>query len=140
MEPENSAPGKATLGTAINFERLPNDEFYENYANHVLLVPTAFDLSLVFGKIEPSKGPNNVVQHSAITLPWSQIKVGIYFLQVTLAAHEFLNGRIQIPKGVVNPPPSPTEDQMKDTPQAEEVFKIVQDLFMKFREANPESF
>jgi hypothetical protein len=66
--------------------------------------------------------------------------VGLYFLQVHLAAHELVNGRIQVPKGVINPPASPTEDQVKAAPQAEELFRILQELFEKFSEANPEAF
>jgi hypothetical protein len=138
MESDNSTPSRTAI-QPIDYKRIPEDEFFEDYANHVLLEPTAWDMKLVFGKTDLSKGPNTVVQYAAITLPWAQIKVGIYLLQLHLAVHEMENGKVHVPKGVINPPAPPTEDQEKTVPHAREAFKIIQELFKKFTEANPES-
>jgi hypothetical protein len=139
MESDNSVPSIQVI-KPIDYKRVSEDEFFEDYANNVVLEPTAWDLKLIFGKIDLSKGPNTVVQHAAMTLPWAQIKVGLYFLQVHLAVHEMLNGKIHIPKGVIGPPVPPTEDQEKTVPHAKEAFTIIQGMFKNFSEANPEAF
>jgi hypothetical protein len=139
MESDNPTPSSPVI-QPIDYKRLPEDEFFEDYANNVFLQSTAWDMKLIFGKIDLSKGPNTVVQHAAMTLPWAQIKAGIYLLQIHVAVHEMVNGKIRIPKGVINPPVPPTEDQEKTVPHAKEAFTIIQELFRQFCEANPESF
>lgn len=139
MEPNNEASEKVTPINPIQYKRLPDDRFVESYANNVFLEPNAWDLKVIFGNIDTDKGPNTVVQHTAVTLPWSQIKVGIYFLQFHLAAHEFMNGKVAVPKGIVTPPPLPTEDQEKD-PRVKKLFEYLQEHFKKFSELNPEGF
>jgi hypothetical protein len=140
MEPDDKTAEKESESIPIDYKRLPDDQFYANYANNVLLEPTAWDLKLIFGKIDLAKGPTTVVQHSAITLPWSQIKVGIYLLQYHLALHEAINGKVQVPKGVISAPVPPTEDKEREDPRARKVYEAVQGLFRRFSEANPEAF
>ena len=140
MEPSNPNPGKAGLSNLIDYKRLPDEQFYEGYANNVFLESNAWDLKLIFGNIDQSKGANTVVQHAAMTLPWGQIKAGIYFLQLHLAAHEILHGKVQVPKGVINAPVPPTEDQEREDPRTRKLFELAQELFRQFSEANPESF
>lgn len=139
MEPNNSVPEKVAP-TTIEYKRLPDDKFFEGYANNVLLESNAWDLRLIFGKIDLAKGANTVVQHSAMTLPWSQIKVGIYFLQYHLAVHEIINGKVNVPKGVISPPVPPTEDEEKEDPRTRKAFEALKELFRQFSEANPEAF
>jgi hypothetical protein len=113
MEPDNS------IGTQqpIEYRRLPDERFFASYANNVLFQPTGWDLTLVFGRTEPSKGPNVVLQDMQVTIPWSQAKVLVYFLQVQLIYQEMLNGRVLSPKGVINPPSRPTEEITKSLPE-----------------------
>jgi len=139
MEADTKTPEKPAV-IPIDYKRLPDDKFFEGYANNVVFESSAWDLRLIFGKLDQSKGPNTVVQHSAITLPWSQVKAGIYLLQLHLAFHEAVNGKVYVPKGIINPPVPPTEDQEKTLPHAREVFEFVQKLFKQFSEANPEAF
>jgi hypothetical protein len=143
MEPDSNPPESKTAENAttpIDYKRLPDDQFFELYANNVVFQPTAWDMKLVFGQIDQSKGANAVVQEVAITLPWSQIKVGIYLLQVNLALHEIVNGKVYAPKGVITPPVPPTEDQENTFPAARKVFDQLQEIFRQFRESNPEAF
>jgi hypothetical protein len=77
------------------------DNFSTAYANHVSMEGSLWDLKLVFGQNDQQLGPNAVVQHTAITLPWAQIKVLTYFMKNHLAAHEIQNGRIVIPPNLV---------------------------------------
>jgi len=140
MESDDTTLRKQNATTPIEYKRRPDDQFYENYANNVFLEPTAWDLKLIFGNIDLAKGARTVVQHSAMTLPWSQIKAGIYFLQIHLAVHEILNGKVHVPRGVIMPPVPPTEEQEKEDPRARKAFEAAQELFRRFSEANPESF
>lgn len=140
MEPSDSSPVKSGIANQVNYKRLPDEQFYEGYANNLFLESNAWDLKVIFGNIDQSKGANTVVQHSAITLPWSQIKVGIYFLQIHLAVHEIVNGKVQVPKRVISPPVPPTEDQEKEDPRTRKLFEVAQELFRRFSEDNPEAF
>jgi len=140
MENKNSTPDKPEATTALAYKRVPDEQFFEDYANNVVMEPNAWDLKLIFGKIDFAKGANTVVQHSALTLPWSQVKVGIYLLQFHLAVYEKLYGKVTVPKGVINPPIPPTEDQQKENPHSRKIFEALQELFRRFSEANPEAF
>jgi hypothetical protein len=140
MESEDTTSREQNATTPIEYKRLPDDQFFESYANNVFLEPTGWDLKLIFGNVDLAKGANTVVQHSAMTLPWSQIKAGIYFLQIHLAVHEIFNGRVNVPRGVIRPPVPPTEEQEREDPRARKAFEAAQELFRRFSEANPESF
>jgi hypothetical protein len=147
MESDNSTPTpeKAVAPNApalIHYERLSEDKFFEGYANNVVFESSAWDLRFIFGKLDQSMGSNanTVIQHAAITLPWSQVKAGLYFLQLHLAVHELINGKVNVPKGVVPLPKPPTEDQLKTLEHANEVFELARELFKRFSEANPEAF
>jgi hypothetical protein len=125
--------------TPIDYRR-DEEQFIEGYANNVFLEPSAWDLRLIFGQIQPAKGPNVVVQHTAITLPWSQVKVLSYLLQFHLTlAEELVNGKIAVPKGVITPPVRPPEEVEKQFPNARKLFEAVRKLYDDFVTANPEA-
>src|ERR1017187_4449578 len=77
------------------------DDFQELYANNVFLEASLWDMKLVLGKLDQRLGPNTIVQHAAVTLPWAAIKVLRYFLGVHLLAHELQNGKVFVPPNVV---------------------------------------
>src|ERR1039458_5289099 len=138
MESDSLAQEKASTNTPIDYKRLPDDLFFEQYANNVYFEPSAWDLKLIFGKIDQAKGSANVIQHSAMTLSWSQVKIAIYFLQFHLAVHESIHGKVYVPKSIVNAPVPPTEDQQKDDPRTKIIFETINKLYRQFVEANPE--
>jgi hypothetical protein len=115
------------------------DPFRNEYADNVFLESTAWDLKMVFGQIDLSLGPNNVVQHSGITLPWAQVKVLQYFLRVHLIAHEIQYGHASIPPGIIQEFPAPTKEQIKEFPRAMELHKTLGKLREEFLAANPEA-
>lgn len=117
------------------------DDFSTGYANNVYLEGSLWDLKLVFGQNDQHLGPNTVVQHTAITMPWAQIKVLTYFLNNHLAAHEITNSRIIIPPNVIPvvTGEAPPKELVKDNPKLPEVlaaFKVSYDAFIA---ANPEA-
>ena len=108
------------------------DEFYEAYANSIIYESSSWDLKLVFGQLDQSEGIK-VVQHSAITVPWAQAKLMIYWLRGQIEAHELVNGKIHIPPPVIPQPLPPiTEEIKKSDPNAEAVYAIFSRLRDEF--------
>jgi hypothetical protein len=128
---------KAASSQAIEYKR--TDTFRNEYADNVFLESTAWDLKMVFGQIDLSLGPNAVVQHTGITLPWPQVKVLQYFLQVHLTAHEMQYGHLMVPPGIVQQFPPPTKEQIKDYPNALLLHKALVKLREEFLADNPEA-
>jgi len=85
--------------SGITFQR--SEDFTESYSNNAQFLSSNWDLEIVFGQLDLKQGPNVVVQHSSITVPWPQAKVMLYFLNLHVAAHEADWGRIIVPKGIV---------------------------------------
>jgi hypothetical protein len=139
MEPDNSKPVISGVQAAQHL-RLPEDSFFEEYANNVFMEPSVWDLKLIFGKLDQQKGPNVVVQHSSITLPWNYVKAFVYLLSANLLVYEIVNGKVNFPKGVIIPPTPPTEDQEKHIPRSKEAFELAQEMFEKLVADNPEGF
>jgi hypothetical protein len=139
MESNNSTP-RSPIIQPIEYKQLPTEIFFEEYANNVFMEPSVWDLKLIFGKLDQQKGANVVVQHSAITLPWNYVKALVYLLNANLCVYEILNGKIILPKGIINPPAAPTEDQERNFPRAREAFEFAREMFRKLVVENPETF
>ena len=109
------------------------DEVYEAYANNIYYESSSWDLKLIFGQLDQSEGKVKVVQHSAITVPWAQVKLMVYWLKGQIEAHELVNGKIHIPPPVIpSPLPPLTEDMKKSDPNAEAVYDIFKRLHDEF--------
>jgi len=90
-------------------------------------------LKLVFGQLDQSEGEVKVVQHSAITVPWTQVKLMVYWLRGQIEAHELANGKIHIPPPIIPQPLPPlTEEIKKSDPNAEAVYAIFNRLRDEF--------
>ncbi len=124
------APDKPAIPTAT-FEFA--DEVYEAYANSIIYEASSWDLKLVFGQLDQSEGEVKVVQHSAITVPWTQVKLMVYWLRGQIEAHELANGKIHIPPPIIPQPLPPlTEEIKKSDPNAEAVYAIFNRLRDEF--------
>lgn len=110
------------------------DDFRSEYANNSLLQVSNWDLKIIFGELDQSKGPNDVIQKVAITLPWPQAKVLSYFLTLNLITHEAVNQREVIPSGII--PPLPKEAPPGVTAEA---FRKAREFYDKFIAENPEA-
>jgi hypothetical protein len=100
------------------------EEFYEAYANNVYFEASAWDLKLIFGQLDQSGGKVKIVQHSAITLPWTQVKLLSYWFRGQVEAHEHINGKIDMPPVILPPEVPLTEEIKKSDPNAETVWTI----------------
>ncbi len=115
-----------------------SEDFAAKYSNHVQFELSAWDLKLLFGQLDQSLGMNTVVQHTAITFPWPQVKVMMYLLQINLAVHEQLNGRVPVAGGVIPPPEAikAGSEQFRDSAAIE---KLMLEYYNAFIKHNPEA-
>ncbi len=120
----------------INYQK--SDSFRTGYANNTYLENTAWDLKLLFGEVDQSKGDNVVVQHTAITIPWPQAKVLLYFLSMHVMFRELELGRITIPPDVINEPMPPEESLAKKFPNSMKLYEATKKLYDDFMARNPD--
>lgn len=121
-------------------EHRKSEDFFQVYANNTLFQSSNWDLKILFGELEPSLGPNVILQHTAVTLPWAQVKIIIYFLSIHLALHEAQFGRVQIGKGLINEiAPQRPKDVIEAGEVKEESWQQMRKLYLDFIAANPEA-
>jgi hypothetical protein len=102
------------------------DDFVEGYANNLRFEPTVYDLKIIFGETDQSSGTETTQQHTAITLPWALVKLALFFLEVNVAIHELVNGKIMIPPNQIPAPPNPIFPE--NDPNAAKAFEIVEKI------------
>jgi hypothetical protein len=98
MDMEETAaklPQESKPVQGLNLER--DSDFTNLYANFIQSEMSVWDLKVLFGILDQSTQPNKVVLHTAINLPWTQVKLASYYLQVAVALHEAQNAKINIP-------------------------------------------
>lgn len=112
------------------------EDFSEAYANNVYFESSAWDLKLLFGQLDQSgqltqsETKIKTIVHTAITVPWAQAKLMLYWLKGHLEAYEAANGKIQMPASIIPPEfPPLTEELKKSDPNAEKIYT----LFTKMR-------
>lgn len=121
--------------TGIEFKRV--EDFERSYANNVQVLSNNWDLELVFGELDQAQGPNIIIQHTAITIPWAQAKILWYFLGVHITGHESEFGRIKIPAAII---PEVSEQKPKALEQVpDHLWKQFRKQYEDFIKANPES-
>jgi hypothetical protein len=122
-DPKESAPVATT-----QYQRI--EDFYEAYANNVLLEQSVWDLKLIFGQLDQSGGKTATIQlHTAITLPWAQAKILSYWLRGHLDAYEITNGKIPIPSSIIpSELTAPSEEIKKSEPNAERIYALFNKL------------
>jgi len=102
-----SAPDKITLEHT--------DSFFSAYANNAYFESSTWDLKIIFGQLDQSSTPNSIKQNVAVTLPWAQAKIMVYYLRLHIAAEEIADGKIHIrPDVMPTEPPPPTPEQASD--------------------------
>lgn len=114
-------------------------EFSEDYANNTLFQSSNWDLKIIFGELEQSLGPNVVLQHTAITVPWSQVKLMVYFMTISLIFQEAQNGRIAIPSGLIPEIGKQMPKELREAGTTDAAWQAVRQLYEQFVAANPEA-
>jgi hypothetical protein len=122
----------------IDARRDPED-FATRYANNALFEPTVWDLKITFGQTDVAQGPNIIVQHTAITLPWTYVKIFSYLLEAQIVAQEAEHGHIPVPANILNQPLDQLPDEMAAAMKhPKEQVAAIQKLWKEFLTANPE--
>jgi uncharacterized protein DUF3467 len=97
----------------IKLER--TDSFFSTYANNAYFESSTWDLKIIFGQLDQSSTPNSIKQNVAVSLPWAQAKIMVYYLRLHIAAEEIADGKIHIrPDVMPTEPPAPTPEQASD--------------------------
>jgi hypothetical protein len=109
------------------FER--DEDFESVYANNINFEASVWDLKLIFGLLDQSNNKQTVRQHTAISIPWVQAKLLLYFLEVNIGAYEADYGVIRVPAAVTPPVPI----QPIETPDNEYVSSLFSYFAAKHR-------
>jgi hypothetical protein len=106
------------------------DHLESAYANNSRFETSVWDLKILFGQLEQHSGSAVIDWHTAVTIPWMHAKVLIYFMRVNMVFHELgPSGTIKVHPNVKPPKPvPPSEQEKKDTPGAEEIYKAITKL------------
>jgi hypothetical protein len=104
------------------------------YANNSRFESSVWDLRVLFGQLEQHTGKEVIDWHTAVTLPWMQVKILIYYLRVNLAVHELASGPLWVHPNVTpqkpQPPPAEVVESNPLAPQTyEAVLKIHSEMF-----------
>jgi predicted RNA-binding protein len=94
---------------------------------------------VVFGQTDQKISPLTVIQHSAITLSWAEVKVLTFFLRAHLAGHEAQVGRVVILPDVVAPVPSEMPRGVPNATMWKKAYDAMNKLYEEFMRENPES-
>jgi hypothetical protein len=86
-----------------------DEDFTALYANSVVSEHSIWDLKVIFGILDQSVTPMQVVQHTSVNLPWVQVKLLSYYLNIAIAIQESFNGKIVVPPIVMPPDPRTTQ-------------------------------
>jgi hypothetical protein len=120
----------ASADKPLQYQPLPDDDIYrEAYANNIYFEQSAWDLKLIFGQVDQREGKVTIRQHTAITLPWTQVKLLSYWLRGYVESYEGANGKIRISPAVIPPdPPPPTEEMRKADPNVDKIYELFRRL------------
>jgi hypothetical protein len=95
------------------------------YANTITLGATDVDFKIVFGEGQPTNW------HTAVTMPWTVVKLLSFYLQSNLTVHEITNGRVKLPAGLL-PPTLVAPPDMETDPTSKRTFEALQAMRQKF--------
>jgi len=124
--PEETTPA----ARAVEFRR--SEDFVSVYANNALFEASLWDLKVILGILDQTGGKVAIEQHTAVSMPWMQVKLFSYWLRLNIAIYETNNGKIHIPEVVR--PPVPPEPESKDA-QSMAVFEIAKKVHLEFMDS-----
>jgi len=111
----------------LKYER--SDNFISTYANNAYFESSAWDLKIVFGQLDQPVGrPPLIRQNIAITIPWSQAKLALYYLRLNVEANELQNGKILIREDLLPAEPKPPTTEQENNPLAKQMYDLIRKL------------
>ncbi len=117
-------------------ELADTEELEAAYANNTFLEPSVWDLKIFFGQWYSKPG---VDWHTAVVLPWAQVKLLSHYLQVNLAVYEAQNGTVHIPPSTAPTAPPPEGSTSEEKKISEIVAQMQREFFGSTEQGdNPE--
>jgi hypothetical protein len=118
----------------LRYQRAAN--FTTTYANNAYFESSAWDLKIVFGQLEqPPEQPPVITQHIAVTIPWAQAKLALYYLRLHVEGNELQNGKILIRKDLLPTEPAPLTPEQEKDPLAKGLYEIFRKCRAEFLES-----
>jgi len=123
----NATTAKDSVEPNMTEEKREIDiEFDIAYANNARLEVSVWDLKIWFGQLEQHKGKAEVDWHTAITIPWMQAKVLLYYLAAHVVIHQAEAGFISVHPNVLPPKPNaPSDEELLQNPHAKEAYELL---------------
>jgi hypothetical protein len=116
----------------VTFKR-DEETFFSGYANSVIVESNIFDLKLIFGLYDHRDPTKPVVgQFSSVNIPWSEVKLLMFWMQVHLAGHEKDNGKVKVPTGALPPEPPTALPPQFDNPKGRESLEMLRKMRAEF--------
>jgi hypothetical protein len=114
----------------LQYERTEN--FISVYTNNVFFQPSAWDLQIIFGQLDQTSGKDIVKQQVAVTIPWAQAKLALYYLRLQVEAMEIQSGKIPIRKDLIPPEPPPLTSEQESIPDSKKILELIQKIREEF--------
>lgn len=129
--PEQAAAFMAVLTRALSTKMEQENKFEVAYANNFNFEPSTWDLKIIFGQLEQHTGLAEIDWHTAITIPWLQVKLVAYYLRVQAIWYELQNGPLNIPANVMPPEPTPPVGEMAENSYAKAYYEAQKKIYME---------
>ncbi|MGB8412389.1 MAG: hypothetical protein WCE23_06140 [Candidatus Binatus sp.] len=124
----DAAPQSATPQTVV--ERAPN--FTNFYANNIYYESTAWDMKFTFGHVDQATAPVVVKNDIAVTIPWPQAKLALFWLRLHVELAEAEVGvKIPIRKDLL--PAELPENFPEPAQESDPKLKLFRDVYNKLR-------
>lgn len=127
--PEQAGAFMAELIKTLSAQTERQNKFKGVYANNFHFEPSAWDLKVMLGQLEQHTGPATVDWHTAVTIPWLQVKLVAYYLRLQAAWHEQHNGPLTVPPYVMPSEPKPPVGEFANEPAAIALYEAQKKIY-----------
>jgi hypothetical protein len=122
---------QATTTPPTQFER--TEHFIASYANSIIFEPSGWDLKLIFGQLDQVSSTTLVKQHLAVTIPWPQAKLALFWLRLQVEVAEIqARAKIPIRQDLLPPELPPLTSEEKNDPATSEFYELYHNIREQF--------
>jgi len=129
--PEQAGAFMAELVKTLGAQTERQNKFKTVYANNFHFEPSAWDLKIVLGQLEQHTGAPIVDWHTAVTLPWLQVKLVAYYLRIQAAWQELQNGPLKAPAYVMPTEPKPPAGELANDTAALALYEAQRKIYLE---------
>jgi hypothetical protein len=109
-----------------------SEDYSTAYANNITVETSVWDMKITFGELDQAAGV--IAQHTAITIPWSIVKLFVFLMRAQITAQEIQFGPIAIPPTMLPPEFPPPPPGLKDSAVFQRTFeelKVLREQFLQ---------